>query len=231
MLDAGGRLPDAVVACVGGGSNAIGTVPRVPRRRGVRLIGVEAGGDGADLHAASRRGRSRCCTARAATCSATTARSSKRTRSPPGSTTPASAPSTPCWRTAARRVRGRHRRRGARRRSSASAAPRASSPRWSRPTRSTPPKSWRGSSGRTRRARLPLRPRRQGPRDRHRAERDEDRTPALAIYLMAGDEPARAAVAAVAAGATAIEVGIPFSDPLADGPTIQARRRPRWMPG
>jgi tryptophan synthase alpha chain len=47
-------------------------------------------------------------------------------------------------------------------------------------------------------------------------------TPALSIYLMAGDELPELARAAVRGGATVIEMGIPFSDPLADGPTIQA---------
>ena len=41
-----GKLPDAVIACVGGGSNAIGTFYDFIKEDGVRLIGVEAGGDG-----------------------------------------------------------------------------------------------------------------------------------------------------------------------------------------
>jgi tryptophan synthase beta chain len=40
-----GRLPDAVVACVGGGSNAIGIFDAFVDDLGVRLIGVEAGGE------------------------------------------------------------------------------------------------------------------------------------------------------------------------------------------
>jgi tryptophan synthase beta chain len=41
----GGGLPSAIVACVGGGSNAIGIFDAFVRDAGVRLIGVEAGGD------------------------------------------------------------------------------------------------------------------------------------------------------------------------------------------
>ena len=41
-----GRLPDAVVACVGGGSNAMGIFHRFVPEESVRLIGVEAGGAG-----------------------------------------------------------------------------------------------------------------------------------------------------------------------------------------
>ncbi len=46
ILEAEGRLPDAVVACVGGGSNAIGIFSGFLNDGGVRLVGVEAGGCG-----------------------------------------------------------------------------------------------------------------------------------------------------------------------------------------
>jgi tryptophan synthase beta chain len=45
-LDQLGRLPDAIVACVGGGSNAMGIFDAFVDDPGVRLIGVEAGGRG-----------------------------------------------------------------------------------------------------------------------------------------------------------------------------------------
>ena len=45
MLAQAGRLPDAIVACVGGGSNAMGIFDAFVNDADVRLIGVEAGGD------------------------------------------------------------------------------------------------------------------------------------------------------------------------------------------
>jgi tryptophan synthase beta chain len=45
ILEQSGRLPDAIVACVGGGSNAMGIFDAFIDDEGVRLIGVEAGGD------------------------------------------------------------------------------------------------------------------------------------------------------------------------------------------
>ncbi|MEV6300910.1 tryptophan synthase subunit beta [Actinoplanes sp. NPDC051861] len=55
-----GRLPDAVAACVGGGSNAIGIFHAFVPDEGVRLYGFEAGGDGVETgrHAASITGGS-----------------------------------------------------------------------------------------------------------------------------------------------------------------------------
>lgn len=46
MLETAGKLPDAVVACVGGGSNAIGAFHPFVNDEGVALYGVEAGGHG-----------------------------------------------------------------------------------------------------------------------------------------------------------------------------------------
>jgi tryptophan synthase beta chain len=55
VLEGYGRLPGAVVACVGGGSNAIGLFHAFIPDQGVRMIGCEAGGDGIDTsrHAAT----------------------------------------------------------------------------------------------------------------------------------------------------------------------------------
>jgi tryptophan synthase beta chain len=55
MLDQYGRLPDAITACVGGGSNAIGLFHAFLNDRGVRLVGAEAAGLGlaSGQHAAS----------------------------------------------------------------------------------------------------------------------------------------------------------------------------------
>jgi tryptophan synthase beta chain len=60
VLAAAGRLPDAVIACVGGGSNAIGAFHAFIPDEGVRLIGCEAGGDGlaTGRHAATLAGGS-----------------------------------------------------------------------------------------------------------------------------------------------------------------------------
>ena len=58
ILEAEGRLPDMVIACVGGGSNAIGIFHAFVPDSGVALVGVEAGGRGrgAGEHAARFRG-------------------------------------------------------------------------------------------------------------------------------------------------------------------------------
>jgi tryptophan synthase beta chain len=48
IQEAEGRLPDYVVACVGGGSNAIGTFYQFINDETVRLVGVEAGGEGVE---------------------------------------------------------------------------------------------------------------------------------------------------------------------------------------
>src|SRR5262249_61958211 len=56
ILELAGRLPDAVIACVGGGANSIGIFHAFLPDESVQLIGCEAGGDGLDTgrHAATQ---------------------------------------------------------------------------------------------------------------------------------------------------------------------------------
>src|SRR5499425_995813 len=58
MIEAEGRIPDTLVACIGGGSNAMGLFHPFLDDQGVRIIGVEAGGKGVETgeHAASLTG-------------------------------------------------------------------------------------------------------------------------------------------------------------------------------
>jgi tryptophan synthase beta chain len=59
MMEREGRLPDSLVACIGGGSNAMGLFHPFLDDKSVRIIGVEAGGHGVDdrmEHAASLTG-------------------------------------------------------------------------------------------------------------------------------------------------------------------------------
>ncbi|KAI1382897.1 tryptophan synthetase [Hypoxylon trugodes] len=58
MLEKRGKLPDAVVACVGGGSNAVGMFYPFSNDLSVKLLGVEAGGDGVNTtrHSATLTG-------------------------------------------------------------------------------------------------------------------------------------------------------------------------------
>ncbi|PBP22034.1 putative tryptophan synthase [Diplocarpon rosae] len=58
MQEKRGKLPDAVVACVGGGSNAVGMFYPFSKDPSVKLLGVEAGGDGLDTdrHSATLSG-------------------------------------------------------------------------------------------------------------------------------------------------------------------------------
>ena len=60
LHEAIGKLPDAVVACVGGGSNAVGMFYPFSKDPSVKLVGVEAGGDGVDTgrHSATLSGGS-----------------------------------------------------------------------------------------------------------------------------------------------------------------------------
>ena len=139
MLMQAGALPDVAVACVGGGSNAIGLFHPFVGDASVKLLGVEAGGRGSGLgdNAASLtfgtpgvlQGATR------SSCRMTSGRSARPTRCRPVSTIRASGPSTPICRTAAGSSTSRPPTRRPWMRSPNARAAKASSRRSSPPTR------------------------------------------------------------------------------------------------
>ncbi len=260
VLDLVGRLPDVVLACVGGGSNAMGIFHRFIDDTGVRLVGLEAGGEGV----ASGRHASRFAsgipgvlhgaftyvmqdedgqTVESHSVSAGLDYPERR----PGARLPAG-----------ERPRGvplHHRRPGH------GGVPAALPHRGHHPGHRVQPRAGGRHGGRARArprrraAGQPLRPRRQGrphrgdlvrPAGRRRAAGGAAREghgdpgvsvrdtidaclaegrPALVGYLPVGYPDVPSSIAAmtamVDAGVDIVEIGLPYSDPLMDGPLIQ----------
>ena len=243
MLDQVGRLPHIVVACVGGGSNAIGIFDGFLDDREVRLIGVEAGGEriAPGRHAARFAGgstgvlqgtRTFVLQDEAGNIELTHSISAgPRLRGGRSRARVAARPRT-------HGVRLRHRRRGARGFPGARAARRHPARARVGPRRracATPGRrrcptgtiilinlSGRGDkdvqsvSRGAAMSRLP---------DDVRRRMRGNGSPGLVTYVTAGDPdlPRTEGIlrALDRAGADVLEVGVPFSDPLADGPVIQ----------
>ena len=251
MLEHAGRLPDAIVACVGGGSNAMGIFDAFIDDRDVRLIGVEAGGE---RHRAGRH---------AARFAGGSAGVLQGTRTFVLQDEDGNIELTHSISAGPRLRRGRPRARVAARRS---AAP---STRMRPTTRRSTAFQTLGAAGRAscrRSSRRTRSPTRCGSRRRARAGRDRaastcraaatrtcrrwrrrscdgrwdaltsrsttrsrdcapDSGPGWSPTSTAGDPdlPRSAEIlrALDRAGADVLEVGVPFSDPLADGPVIQ----------
>ena len=140
MMEAEGRLPDSLVACIGGGSNAMGLFYPFLDDKEVQIFGVEAGGSGVETgeHAASLTGGGpACCTATGPTCCRTrTARSPRPIRFRRASIIRASGRSMPGSAIPAASTMSRRPTRRRSRRSSSAPAWKASSRRSSRLTRS-----------------------------------------------------------------------------------------------
>ena len=155
-LDLTGALPDAVTACVGGGSNAIGIFHRFFDDPTVALYGFEAGGDGiaTGKHASTISAGSPGVLhgARSYLLQDDDGQTIESHSISAGPTTRASGPSTPGWPTSAARTIARSPTRRRWTPSRCSAVPRASSRPSSRPTRSPARWSSARSSGRTRRS-------------------------------------------------------------------------------
>ena len=249
ILEATGRLPDVLVACVGGGSNAIGLFHPFLEDASVRLVGVEAAGEGLGT---SRHGAALCAGEAGVLHGMKSLLSVRRRRADlpgpldlgrarlSGRRAGARLPA----RQRSSRIHGRDGRRGARR------LPLPVAPGGDHPGARVRARARDGAQARAAALargdadREPLGPRGQGraagPRAAPRARsgpalmgRIGDRFAslrargerALIPFLTAGDPDlasTQSLVLALAqAGADLIEIGIPFSDPLGDGPVIQ----------
>ena len=207
MLAAEGRLPEVAVACVGGGSNAIGLFAGFVDDSEVRLLGVEAAG-------AASLGAGRIGVLHGARSSLLADEDGQVLDAhsiSAGLDYPGVGPEHAFLRDSGRAEYV-----------SATDAEALEAFRGLARTEGILPAlepahalARAGGAGRGARARLPLGPRRQGPRRGDRA------VSVLVVYLMAGPDTPELAEAAVEGGADLIEIGFPFSDPLADGPVIR----------
>ena len=250
VLERCGRLPSRVIACVGGGSNAIGTFIPFAGDPGVELIGVEAAGDGLDQRAPRRAADRRRLGGRggvlhgsySAIMQDEDGQITEAHSISAGLDYPGVGPEHACAaRQRPRALRGGDRRAGAR------GVPAARRAGGDHPCARVLPRRRLGArerrGGGRARAHLPLGPRRQGPRRGAGAPRRDASPPgrtrspprsravgqaraALMPYLMGGfpDLATSRAIgeAYAESGADLVELGVPFSDPLADGPVIHA---------
>ena len=210
VLEAEGRLPDAVIACVGGGSNAIGMFAGFLDDAEVELVGVEAAG-------AASLGTGRAGVlhgSRSSVLADEDGQIADAHSISAGLDYPGVGPEH-----AFLRDSGRARYVGTTDDEALAAFRRLTRTEGIIPALE-PAHALARVDDLDARAdrRLPLGPRRQGPRRGPRRTSDARQ---LVIYLMSGPETPELAEAAVDGGADLVELGFPFSDPLADGPVIR----------
>ena len=212
MLEAEGRLPEVALACVGGGSNAIGLFAGFLDDAEVRLVGVEAGG-------AASLGSGRPAVLHGSRSSVLADEDGQVLDAQSisaGLDYPGVGPEH-----AFLRDSGRAEYVGATDEEALAAFRRLARTEGILPALEPAHALARVRRARRgARARLPLGPRRQGPGRGHRPIAGWSMK-TLAIYLMCGRETPELAEAAVDGGADLVELGFPFSDPLADGPVIR----------
>ncbi len=242
VLEKAGRLPERVIACVGGGSNAIGMFAAFIDDADVRLIGVEAAGEGIET---GRHGAPLTVGGPAGVLHGSYSAIMQDEDGQileahsisAGLDYPGSGPQHAWLRDSGRAHLQRRDRPSDARRIRPAGKARGDHPGARERARGRVDD---GQSGQSARRDLPVGSRRQGPRrgaleavtgieriaEAFESARAEGRRAALMPYMMAGfpdlERSREIARAYVDGGADLIELGIPFSDPLADGPVIHA---------